>query len=116
MSFRQLDIYKDSKNICLPIAMLRLAPDVITERYGITFVDDCDDLDCFKGAVIAAESGRRFGLVYYKRAPEPRGTEIWAYEHSTDLTAELADFAAALPVPPEDYLWIRADAQSPNVD
>lgn len=113
MSFRQLDIYKDSKNICLPVAKLRLAPDAFTERYGITFVDERDDLDYLKAAVIASDSGRRFGLVYYPRAPEPRGVEVWVYEHSTELSAEMADFMTTFPMSSADYLWIHPHALSP---
>ena len=111
MAFRQLDIYTDSKNICLPIALLRLSPDALAERFGISFVDECDDLDRYKGALIESDSGRRFGLVCYLHAPV-HGVAVWANEHSKDLVAELADFKSALPIDPTDYLSVHPDAQA----
>lgn len=109
MPFRQLDILAGSRHICRPIALLRLTPHAITERFGIAFEDGRDDLDELQAALIESDSGRKFGLVYYLGAPEPRGTAVWANELCTDLSAEFASFAATLPIPLDDFVWVHPD-------
>jgi hypothetical protein len=108
MSFRQLDVYKDSKNICLEIAGLRLLPDEITRRFGIAFVDEdaLDGLGPMRGAVIQTDSGRRFGLVHYLQAPV-KGTALWTYKHSLDLAGDLHDFLQSLGIRKDEIMYVH---------
>ena len=108
MSFCQLDIYKDSKNICLEIAGLRLLPDEITRRFGITFVDEdlSDGLGPMQGAVIRTDSERRFGLVHYLKAPV-KGTGVWTYEHSQDLAEDLRDFLECFGITKDEIIYVH---------
>lgn len=87
-----------------PRAVLRLKPRDISDRYGISFQRDIDDLDGYEWAIIEV-NGRRFWLLRYERNPYP-GTEVLTERaQERRANADLSLLAAVLRLKNGDFKW-----------
>jgi hypothetical protein len=85
------------------VGLLALEPNDFTDRFGVQFVDDYDNLDFYKEAMIRLPSGRLVSLVRYLRSPSP-GTEIKA-SADDDAAAARAELLDALRLRPDVLTW-----------
>src|SRR5438552_3020172 len=76
------------------IAVLRMEPGDLSERFGLRFDSGADDLGESLGALVQTASGRQFALMRYLDSPT-QGTEVLASESSGDPATELHDFLDA---------------------
>jgi hypothetical protein len=114
MGFRQLNLYKDSRHICEPIAGLLMLPPEFTKRFSVEFfdLDDKDGLGPFKAALVETDSGRRFGLVHYILHPEPKGIAVWTDERSADFGADLRDFMQTFGFTRADFFGVYGEEKA----
>lgn len=106
--FRQLARDEVQCGLAKPIAVLRLEPAELSQRYGLTFEPDRDDLDSLLVAGIESPTGRQFGFARYEHAPSP-GTELLVHEQSPDFKAELLEALGMLRLHARDLTWIHPD-------
>jgi hypothetical protein len=88
-----------------PIAVLGLEPQDFTSRFGVEFEEGSDDLDFTRSALIELDSGLVAGLVRYARSPES-GTELHAFERSTDAESALHEFLTDFGLDERDVTWV----------
>ena len=103
MSFKQ--ITAPISEPLRPIAVLGLEPQDFTSRFGVEFEEGSDDLDFTRSALIELDSGLVAGLVRYARSPQP-GTELHAFERSTDVESALHEFLSEFGLDERDVTWV----------
>jgi hypothetical protein len=103
MAFRQ--ITEPASEPLRPIAVLGLEPEDFTSRFDIEFEEGADALDFTRSALIELDSGLVAGLVRYARSPEP-GTELHAFERSTDTESALHEFLTEFGLEEGDVTWV----------
>jgi hypothetical protein len=93
-----------------PIAFLRVEPEQLATRAGVSFSSGHDDLDYVKVAMVTAPSGAMYALVRHERSPE-EGTQVVSrsVQPSTVLGTDLEQLLQQLRVPAAAVAWIRPD-------
>jgi hypothetical protein len=90
-------------------AKLRVTPEELEARCGITFERGHDELDFDRRAGVVLPSGQRVVLQWYERAPEPRGVVVYVDRAEAVATA-LDQTLAVLGLTTTEVLWIPESA------
>jgi hypothetical protein len=93
------------------VAVLRLTPEELSDRVGISFQTAHDDLDALDWARVIGLTGRFYALVRHRHAPEP-GTQIVVPYDSGDLEADIRDVLEGLNLSSRDLAWTSPEAVS----
>lgn len=93
------------------VAVLRLSPEDLSDRIGISFQVAHDDLDLLDWARVIGLSGRFFALVRHRHSPEP-GTQIVVPYDSPDPRADVLDVLRGLELSENDLAWASPEAAS----
>jgi len=97
----------DSKDL----AELRLSPEELGRRYGLSFEELHDDLDDFRVAAIALPDGSNLWLYRYRHEPEP-GTAV-RVDAAADFRKAKAQLAQVLGLTADDFLWVSPLVEAP---
>lgn len=95
------------------IAVMTAEPDDLTERCGITFRDDHDNLDFTREAVLSIPAGH-FLLVRHRRAPHP-GTDVVPILATRGSTEAVAAVLHALNLGADALAWLHPDLDREDV-
>jgi hypothetical protein len=87
------------------IAMLDVAPESLTTRYGLQWFEGTDNLDNYSAALVQLRSGRRLGFVRHHGDPQP-GTEVHADVHD-DVQEVVRELLEGLELPETAVTWMR---------
>jgi hypothetical protein len=87
------------------IAMLDVAAESLTTRYGLQWFEGADNLDYYSAALVQLQSGRRLGFVRHHGDPQP-GTEVHADVHD-DVQDAVRELLEALELPETAVTWMR---------
>lgn len=93
--FKQVDLSLRRRGLAKPIAALKIEPDELSQRFGITFEDHSDDLGELKAALIETRDGRQFGFLRHTHCPSP-GTQVLIDESDPDPRERLIHFMQLL--------------------
>jgi len=86
-----------------PIAVLPIDAATLSDRYGLAFVADIDDLDRYHLAAIALSDGQQAWLIRYEGDPGP-GTVVLV-DGAADIEAAQSALAKALGLERDAFLW-----------
>jgi len=103
---RQIKISRWPKGLSLAVAVLRLEPGEIEDRYGVRFEESNDGLDRLKAAIIETDSGGKYALVRHQECSSP-GTEVWIEAAAPDSAIALRGVLEHLGAGSEDVTWVR---------
>lgn len=87
------------------VAILDVAAESLTTRYGLQWFEGTDNLDDYHAVMIQLPSGRRLGFVRHHCDPEP-GTEVHADVHD-DVQDAVRELLEALELPETTVTWMR---------
>ena len=90
-------------------AKLRVTPEDLEVRCGITFERGHNQLDFDRRAGVVLPSGQRVVLQWYEREPEPRGVVIYV-DRAEGVATAIAQTLAVLGLTTADALWIAESA------
>lgn len=93
------------------VAVLRLNPEELSERIGISFQTAHDDLDILDWARVIGLSGRPYALVRHRHTPEP-GTQVVVPYDSTNARVAILDVLSGLNLSEDDLTWTSPEAAS----
>ncbi|HEU0300593.1 MAG TPA: hypothetical protein VFR37_14080 [Longimicrobium sp.] len=94
------------------IAMLKVAPKVLTRRYGLKWFEGTDNLGDYEAVIVRLASGRRLGLAWHHGDPEP-GTEVHADLHD-DVHGAVRELLHALDLSEHAVTWMRDALPAPE--
>lgn len=83
---------------------LRFDPGDLTARYGLTFLEEYDDLDWFLLAAIGLADGSQAWLIKY-RGEQETGTTVYV-DAAADFPTTLALLRRTLDLRDEDVTWV----------
>jgi len=109
-SYRQIDEGQRRESL-RPIAVLRLAPEVLAERFTLPFVPGAGHLADTAAALLELTDGRQFMLLRHYDDPST-GTELLASERSETPAEDLRAFLDALDLADHDVTWALASTPS----
>lgn len=97
-----------------PLAVLKLSLEALTERYGIEFEEDCDDLDCYRLAAIQLPDRSQVWLTHYRGEPAIETTVTVDVDADFPHTLHMLAGVLALSLSPEDkaFAWISPRARA----
>lgn len=101
MSFHQISETERTESL-RPIGVISLEPDMLADRYGLTF--EADEHDGSTAAMLVSGHGQQYMLLRHFDAPEP-GTEVLASERSTQPERDLEELLDALDLRPDQVTW-----------
>ena len=90
-------------------AKLRVTPEELEARCGITFEPGHDQLDFDRRAGLVLPSGQRVVLQWYERAPEPRGVAVYV-DRAEGVSTAVDQTLAVLGLTTAEVLWIPDSA------
>ena len=102
--FRQQPLAEMPRLDFMPIATMKLDPQQLTERFGISFEDDFDDLYYLKGALVLPSKDNFLYLLKYINI-ETVSTDILIPRHAIAPQIQLDDFLHALGLNQTDLSW-----------
>ena len=102
-NLRQTGTENRRRGLAKSVAVLRMEPSELAQRFGISFEEHSDDLGALNAAVFETTGGKQFGLLRHKGCPSP-GTEVLVDEKSTNPSADLKEFMTLLGITEEDIL------------
>jgi len=106
--FTQLKLSEAQRGLAMEGAYLRWTPEELTQRLGITFQIEQDDLGPMDAALIASD-GKQFGLMRLLQAPNPRYTALLINEKTLDVTGDVCDGLEALGIDSSEVIAFHLD-------
>jgi len=93
-----------------PLAVLRYAPDVLAQRYGLTFEEGFDSFDDYQRAAIKLPRIGQVWLMHYEGEP---ADETTAYADArADFGCVLRSLITVLELSSREFSWVSPDAES----
>ncbi len=96
------------------VAVLKLTPEQLHERFNIDFERGLDDLDYYSLAAIADDEVGQFWLMMHDRTPM-QGTGVLV-DAAVRRDAALRAVERQLGLRRDDYLWVTDDECNPLLD
>lgn len=93
------------------VAMLNVPPESLATRHSLKWFEGTDNLGDYDAAIVQLSSGRRLGLAWHHRDPEP-GTEVHADAHD-DVHDAVRELLQALELPEDVVTWMREAVPEP---
>jgi hypothetical protein len=95
----------------IPQAVIAKPVSFFEKHLGLHFIDDCDDLDYYRGAAMCLDDKLRFALMHHRGDP-PDTTTLYLPREINDV-AEISKAIRAIidemKVPPDSIEWQRSD-------
>ncbi len=90
-----------------PIAVIALTPEDLKGRFGLSFIEDYDDLDYYVLAAVRRPAGGQLWFMRHRNSPRP-GTVIYA-DASVSPCRAVAEVVEMLRIKASEVLWVNGE-------
>lgn len=102
--FKQLSPKNWPQGLDLPAVTLAMEPDALSQRCGVSFFEDADDLDQYRAAIVQLLDGTCYALFRYARTPIP-GTSIWIDRRSANVAEQVRKLLSVIHLEDTAVAW-----------